>query len=88
MAACITNVNLTDSWIEKAGIPEFRRVGPTGPAIPLLFAVTTLNSRISVDVTYRTASFDTIDAEAIAGKFAERLSCATTLCPAEHSRLA
>jgi hypothetical protein len=57
LVAGLSNVNLTGSWIEESDILEYRRIGPTGPAVPLVLMITTLRGRIFVDVTYRRAAF-------------------------------
>ena len=73
-SAGLSNVNLTGSWIEQAGITEYRRIGPTGPVVPIVFMITTLHGRIFIDVTYRTTAFTRLDAETLIGDFTTRLS--------------
>ncbi len=73
LAAGLSNVNLTGSWIEQSRIAEFRRIGPTGPVVPLVFMITTLHGRIFVDVTYRRAAFTREEAESSLTDFAKRL---------------
>jgi hypothetical protein len=77
-AAALSNVNLTGSWIERAGITDFRRVGPTGPVVPVLLMITTLHGRISIDVTFRTTAYSRTRAEELLADFAQRLQFATT----------
>ena len=73
-AAGLSNVNLSGSWIEQSKIAEFRRVGPTGPVVPLLLMLTTLRGRIFVDTTYRTTAFSREAAENLVTDFARRLT--------------
>ena len=73
MVAGLSNVNLTGSWIEQAPIVEYRRVGPTGPVVPILFMITTLRGRIFIDVTYRRTAFSRLEAETAVRDFAARL---------------
>ncbi len=72
-AAGLSNVNLTGSWIEHSGIVEFRRVGPTGPVVPLVLMITTLHGRIFIDVTFRRAAFTRSAAQGLLDDFARRL---------------
>lgn len=73
-AAGLSNVNLSGSWIEQSGIAEFRRVGPTGPVVPLVLMITTFRGRIFVDATYRGAAMGRPDAERLVDDFAQRLA--------------
>lgn len=75
-AAGLSNVNLTGSWLEQAGIAEFRRVGPTGPVVPLVLMITTYRDRVFVDVTYRIAAMSRPDAQRLMEDFGQRLSLA------------
>lgn len=75
-AVGLSNVNLSGSWIETAGIAEFRRVGPNGPVVPLLMMITTLHGRIFVDTTYRTSAFTRLAAESLLADFSRRLTAA------------
>ncbi|MGZ5020778.1 MAG: hypothetical protein ACXWAV_10140, partial [Chthoniobacterales bacterium] len=73
-AGGISNVNLTGSWIEQAGITEYRRIGPTGPVLPIVFAITTLHGRIFIDVTFRHTACCRDEAEVMLENFAQRLT--------------
>ena len=73
-AAGLSNVNLNGSWLEQSGIAEFRRVGPTGPVVPLVLMITTFRNRIFVDATYRTAAMCRRDAQILVDDFARRLA--------------
>ena len=75
-AAGLSNVNLSGSWIEAAGISEFRRCGPAGPVVPLLLMITTWRGRIFIDTTYRTSAFTRAAAESLLADFCQRLSSA------------
>lgn len=77
-AAGLSNVNLSGSWLETADIAEFRRVGPTGPVIPLLFMLSTFRGRIFIDATYRTTALDRSRALTMVEDFAQRLARAGT----------
>ncbi len=72
LAAGLSNVNLTGSWIERSPIVEYRRVGPTGPVVPLTFMITTLRGRIFFDTTYRTTAFTREEAERLVADVADR----------------
>lgn len=72
-AAGLSNVNLSGSWIEQSEIAEFRRVGPTGPVVPLVLMLTTLRDRIFVDTTYRTTAFSLEAAENLVEDMGRRL---------------
>jgi hypothetical protein len=75
--ACgISNVNLTGSWVEEARprLLDYRRIGPTGPIVPMLFMITTIGSRLSIDVTYRTTALTQDHAEFLTDRFVLRLS--------------
>jgi hypothetical protein len=74
LVAGLSNVNLTGSWIEQAPIAEYRRIGPTGPVVPILFMITTLRGRIFIDVTYRRTAFSRLEAETAVQDFAQRLT--------------
>ena len=72
----LSNVNLTGSWIDGT-VPrllDYRRVGPTGPITPLVFMITSISDRLSIDVTYRTTAFTQGDAEFLADRFITRLN--------------
>jgi hypothetical protein len=72
--AGLSNVNLTGTWIEQCQIPEYRRMGPTGPIVPMVLMITTLHGRIFVDVTFRTTAFTRVEAEALIRNTIDRLS--------------
>ena len=74
LVAGLSNVNLSGSWVEQAGIPEYRRIGPTGPVIPILLMITTLHGRVFIDTTYRTAAFTRPEAESLLQNFVKHLT--------------
>lgn len=74
LAAGLSNINLTGTWMEDSPVREFRRIGPTGPVVPLVFMVTTLRGVLSFDVTYRSAAFTGPEAEALADDAIRRLT--------------
>ena len=65
LVAGLSNVNLTGSWIEQSEIAEYRRIGPTGPIVPMVLVITTLRGRIFFDVTFRTTAFTLAEAEGL-----------------------
>ena len=65
LVAGLSNVNLTGSWIEQSEIAEYRRIGPTGPIVPMVLMITTLRGRIFFDVTFRTAAFSEVEAKGL-----------------------
>ena len=36
----VASVVDTGSWIEQSGIADYRRIGPTGPTVPMVLAIT------------------------------------------------
>ena len=65
LVAGLSNVNLAGSWIEQSEIAEYRRIGPTGPIVPMVLMITTLRGRIFFDVTFRTAAFTQAEAKGL-----------------------
>lgn len=74
MVAGLSNVNLTGSWIEEMPISDYRRIGPTGPVVPMVLMITTFRGRIFMDVTFRTAAFTPIAAKQLITDIIGRLS--------------
>ena len=61
LAAGISNVTLTGSWLSDAagqGVVEYVRVSPVGPMLPMVFTPTTLDDRFHVGLTYRSNLID------------------------------
>lgn len=81
LAAGISNVNMTSSWVDTRTPPEdgkpvvldYLRISPTGPMTPLVFTLTTIHQRLSLFVTYRTTAFEGRDVEKIVDDFIARL---------------
>lgn len=73
LVAGLSNVNLTGSWIEQSEICEYRRLGPTGPIVPMVIMITTLRGRIFFDVTFRTAAFTELEAKTLVNEIVQRL---------------
>ena len=70
----ISNVNLTDSWIGRDGrVLDYLRVSPTGPLLPIVFALTTIGKRLSLCVTHRNAAFSAEQGAEIRADFVRRL---------------
>jgi hypothetical protein len=74
LVAGISNVNLSDTWVEPATqysagprLLDYLRVSPVGPLLPLVFTLTTIADRLSLCVSFRTTAFT---AE-VAAKFTE-----------------
>ena len=73
LVAGLSNVNLTGSWVEQSEIAEYRRIGPTGPIIPMVLMITTLRDRVFIDVTFRTAAFTPVEAKQLIEDVIHRL---------------
>ena len=80
LVAGISNVNLSDTWVEQAprysGGPrllDYLRVSPVGPLLPLLFTLTTIADRLSLCVSYRSTAFGRDDAAKLADNFMSKL---------------
>lgn len=73
IAAGISNVNLTDSWVGKSELLDYLRISPTGLLIPLVFTVTTISNRVSLCVSYRTTAFAAEEVNSICKMFIKNL---------------
>jgi hypothetical protein len=73
LVAGLSNVNLTGSWIEQSETTEYRRIGPTGPIVPMVLVLTTLRGQMSMDVTFRTAAFSPAEARRLVDDIIDRL---------------
>jgi hypothetical protein len=76
LLAGISNVNLTSSWMDQANLGsseprvlDYLRVSPVGPLLPFVFTLTTIRSRLSLCVSYRTTAFTRAQAQRIAHDF-------------------
>jgi hypothetical protein len=74
LVAGLSNVNLTGSWIEDSNISEFRRIGPTGPIVPMVIVITTFRGRLFFDVTYRTTAFGEAEATNLVNDIIRRVA--------------
>jgi hypothetical protein len=86
VVAGISNVNMTRTWADvqhassTAGgggegpqVLDYFRISPTGPLLPLVFTLTTIGTRLSLCVTYRTTAFRDLEAKGLADDFIQRL---------------
>jgi len=73
MVAGLSNVDLSGSWIEQSQIADYRRVGPTGPIVPMVLMITTFRGRIVFDVTFRKTAFSRGEAEGLVNRIVQRL---------------
>lgn len=76
LAGANSNVNLNRCWPAKYhGDPmlDYIRIAPTGPITPLVFATTTLGTRLSVGLTYRPAIISPERAALLGAAFLDRL---------------
>jgi hypothetical protein len=76
LAGAGSNVNLNRCWAGKyAGDPllEYLRVAPTGPMTPLVFATSTLGSRLTIGLTYRPGIIPPASAGLLGEDFVTRL---------------
>ena len=71
--AGLSNVNFTGTWIERSGVTDYRRVGPTGPLVPMVLMITTFRGRIFIEVTFRTTAFSLAQAEQLIDGVIQRL---------------
>jgi hypothetical protein len=58
IVAGVSNVNLNRTWVaeDQPGlVVRYRRISPTGPLAPVVFAVTTLGDDLQLSLTYRSA---------------------------------
>ena len=85
IVAGISNVDLTGSWADQdqaathnaTTLLDYFRVSPAGPLLPLVFTLTTIRSRLTLGVTYRTTAFSKKEAQRIATELIERLALAS-----------
>ncbi len=78
LLAGISNVNLTDEWMCRTAASTFEiynyfRVSPVGPLLPLVWATTTFNNRLTLCLTYRQTAVSAVQAEALIDDFAVTL---------------
>ena len=76
IVAGVSNVNLNRTWVadERPGlVARFRRISPTGPLAPVVFAVTTLGDDLHLSLTYRSALLTAPQAHDLAAAFLAEL---------------
>ncbi|MGC8561184.1 MAG: hypothetical protein ACP5O1_10965 [Phycisphaerae bacterium] len=78
LLAGISNVNLTDQWMCQSGeagmnIRDYFRVSPVGPLLPLVWATTTFNDRLTICLTYRHTAINDQKADALISDFVTML---------------
>lgn len=78
LLAGISNVNLTDQWMCQSGevgmnIRDYFRVSPVGPLLPLVWATTTFNDRLTICLTYRHTAINAEKANALINDFVTML---------------
>ncbi|HTV48538.1 MAG TPA: hypothetical protein VMG59_08840 [Phycisphaerae bacterium] len=79
--AGISNVNLNDSWVydrhrdvkNALHILDYLRVSPAGPLSPMVFALTTLGSKMSLCFTWRKTALDRFQVERFVADFIKTL---------------
>ena len=77
----VSNVNLTDSWIESDGrVLDFIIVSPAGPVSPVVFTFTTLGDRLTLCITHRATIFSSQQAAWIAAEITGRLDDGAAPC--------
>jgi NRPS condensation-like uncharacterized protein len=72
----ITNINLNALWKQQDGkmpVDYFRAVS-TGPAAPLIFSFTTVNSVLNAGVSYRTTVFSESDIKKVITEFLNQIN--------------
>jgi len=80
LIAGVSNVNLTSTWVGERGdlIAGYRRVSPTGPLAPVVFAVTTLGDDLQLSITHRSALLGTEQARELGNAFVNELTALVT----------
>jgi hypothetical protein len=72
----ITNINLNTLWYqeaEKRSIDYVRAVS-TGPAVPLVFSITTIGDVLNIGASYKTAVYSKTDIEGIISDLSDRVN--------------
>ena len=83
IVAGVSNVNLNRTWVaaEQPGlIARYRRISPTGPLAPIVFAATSLGDDLHLSLTYRSALLTDAQAHELTTAFLAELNA---LCGAE-----
>lgn len=81
LIAGVSNVNLTSTWVGQCGdlIAGYRRVSPTGPLAPVVFAVTSLGDRMQLSITHRLGLLSSQQARELGDAFVAELVQLTDL---------
>ncbi len=74
LLAGVSNVNLTGSWVNQTTstgnvVQNYIRISPVGPLLPIVFALTTFRSRLSLCLTWRKAALTDAQAAHLADAF-------------------
>ena len=74
LLAGVSNVNLTGAWMDQtpgAGsvVQNYIRISPVGPLLPVVFALTTFHSRLSLCLTWRKSALTDAQAALLAAAF-------------------
>ncbi len=67
LLAGISNVNLTGAWMDRRDGPgrlvqDYIRISPVGPLLPVVFALTTFQSRLNLCMTWRKTALTDLQA--------------------------
>lgn len=75
LIAGLSNVNLARTWVDNHRdlVASYRRVSPTGPLAPVVFAVTALGDDLQLSITYRDALLTRDQASDLADAFVREL---------------
>ncbi len=74
LLAGVSNVNLTGAWMDQrtgtgTAVQNYIRISPVGPLLPVVFALTTFHSRLSLCLTWRKAALTDAQAAQLAAGF-------------------
>ena len=74
LLAGVSNVNLTGAWMDQTTgiggmVQDYVRISPVGPLLPVVFALTTFRSRLSLCLTWRKSALTDAQAEILASAF-------------------
>ncbi len=74
LLAGVSNVNLTGAWMDQTAgtggmVQDYVRISPVGPLLPVVFALTTFQSRLSLCLTWRKSALTDAQATILAAAF-------------------
>ncbi len=74
LLAGVSNVNLTGAWMDQTPgtgsvVQNYIRISPVGPLLPIVFALTTFHSRLSLCLTWRKSALTDAQAAQLAAGF-------------------